>query len=147
MTIRRATTDDIPALEALARQEHAQSSMAATPFDAAVVRHRFTQVLTGLASAVFVHEKDGQVGGLIAGMAQPNLHNRFTTVFELLWFAVDGSGMKLLLALKAWANKMRATAMVAHNYAGIVRDERFSRALSRFGFTRLGASYMTTLEN
>lgn len=148
MMIRRAILDDVPALVALAKQEHAKSLWADTPFDDGVSAANFSACISGLMSVVFVScDEGGVVGGLIAGIAQQNLHNRFHTAYELLWYSVDGAGLKLLDALKDWANRMRATALVAHNYAGIVEAARFNRVMARKGMAPLGASYMTRLEN
>lgn len=145
MLIRRAAIDDVPALVSLAKLEHGLSRMAQTPFDADFVAQRFSQAVTGLSSAVFVSDSDGEVKGLIAGAVQQNLHNRYGTAYELLWFAVDGSGMQLLQALRDWAKRMRATAIVANNHAGIKDPERFNKVMARKGYTQLGPSFMATL--
>ena len=147
MTIRRATIEDMDQLIALARQEHEASFLAHTRFDAPHVATRFHQVINGMAGVVLVSEVDGQLRGLIAGIAQQNLHNRYLSVYELMWYAKDGSGMKLLAGLKAWAHRMRATRMVVHNYAGTVSAERFTRAMVRKGFVPLGMAYTVELEN
>lgn len=145
--IRRATLADVDALVELAEMEHALSQLSDTPFDGLVVEARMTHCIRSIDSAVFVSAVDGEITGLIAGNAQMNLHNRYHTVYELLWFALDGSGLKLLAALKDWAMKMRATALVVHNYAGIKCPERFNNAMTRKGFAPMGVSYMATLEN
>lgn len=147
MTIRRATADDLDGLIKLARLEHALSQLSDTPFDELVCRMNFHAAVTSMTSAVFVSETDKGLTGLIAGMTQPNLHNRFCTVYELLWFATDGSGLRLLKALRQWADRMRAKAVVVHNYAGIVALDRFERAMQRVGFAPMGASFVAKLEN
>lgn len=145
MLIRRATIDDVPALVSLAKLEHGLSRMAHTPFDHAFASERFTGAVLGLSSAVFVSETDGEVTGLIAGAVQQNLHNRYCTAYELLWFAVDGSGLKLLEALRTWARRMRAVALVANNHAGIKDPERFNKVMARKGYAQLGTSFMAQL--
>ncbi len=144
-TIRRATREDVPALCALALREHGRSRFAGQPFDAEKVRASFMGAVHGLAAAVFVSEKDGALGGLIVGITQSNLFNRYTTAYELLWYAEDGAGLKLLDALKDWSRKMRAVELVVHNYAGIKPPERFNKAMSRKGFGHLGTSYVAAL--
>lgn len=146
MLIRRATRDDLPALCALALREHAQSRMSGHPVDMGRVETSFLGAIHGLASAVFVSEHDGVLGGLIAGMVQPNLFNRFTTAYELLWYAEDGTGLLLLAELKEWASRMRAVELVVHNYAGIADPDKFNKAMARKGFDPLGASYVAALE-
>ena len=145
--IRRATQDDVDQLLDLARIEHAASNMSNQPFDDAVVRTRLSNAIGGMATVVFVSETNGKLDGLIAGMAQQNLHNRYATVYELMWFSLAGRGLQLLEALKEWANRMRATALVVHNYAGIKRTEKFNKVMARKGFSTLGVSYMAALEN
>ena len=143
--IRRAVITDIDQLIQLARLEHAASRMKDQPFDELVVRNRFAGAIGGMATAVFVSETDGQLNGVIAGMAQQNLHNRYATVYELMWFSFAGTGIKLLSALKDWANRMRATALVIHNYAGIKPTETFNKVMARNGFDQLGTSYVMSL--
>lgn len=145
MGIRRATSDDVPALVQLARLEHGLSRMSHTPFDPAFVAERFSHAVTGLSSVVFVSEASGELKGLIAGAVQQNLHNRYGTAYELLWFAVDGSGMQLLQTLRDWARRMRATALIANNHAGIKDPDRFNKVMARKGYTQLGASFMAAL--
>lgn len=145
--IRRATPSDLDQLVTLARLEHAASAMRGQPFDEIVVRSRFVGTINGLATAVFVSETDGKLDGVIAGMVQQNLHNRYSTVYELMWFSLSGSGIKLLQAIKDWANRMRATALVIHNYAGIKAHETFNKVMARKGFAPLGVSYVAALEN
>lgn len=147
MTIRRATLGDIDQLTALARMEHAASGMRDQPFEEVVVRSRFVGAISGLSTAVFVSETDGQLDGVIAGMAQQNLHNRYSTVYELMWFSLAGHGLQLLEAIKEWANRMRASALVVHNYAGIKSQDTFNKVMARKGFDALGVSYVAQLEN
>lgn len=147
MTIRRARLDDLDQLTRLARLEHAASGMRDQPFDELVVRSRFVGAIGGLSTAVFVSETGGQLDGVIAGMAQQNLHNRYSTVYELMWFSLAGHGLKLLEAIKEWANRMRATALVVHNYAGIKSQDTFNKVMARKGFDALGVSYVAQLEN
>jgi hypothetical protein len=147
MTIRRATDADLDGLVKLARQEHALSQMSDTPFDEAVCRVNFTGAVRSMNSAVFVSETEKGLTGLIAGMSQQNLHNKFCTVYELLWFSTDGSGLRLLKALREWGARMRAKAVVVHNYAGIVQMDRFNRVMERVGFAPMGASFVAKLEN
>ena len=145
--IRRATMDDIPALIALARMEHAISRFSDQPFDLSVVEQRLLAAIHGLATVVFVSENDSSIDGLIVGMVQPNLFNRYTTAYELMWFSSGGEGMKLLGALTDWANRMRATSLVVHNYAGAKSSEAFTRVMTRKGFDVLGMTYSLELEN
>lgn len=146
-TIRRATREDLPALCALALREHAKSRMASQPVDMPYVQANFLGAITGLATAVFVSESEGAVTGMIVGMVQPGLINRYQTAYELLWYAEDGSGLRLLAELQAWARRMRAIELVVHNYAGIADPARFNKVMARRGFGVMGTAYVSALES
>lgn len=146
-TIRRATRDDLPGLVELALREHAKSRMASQPIDLEHVQNSFLAAIHGMASAVFVSDEHGELSGLIAGLLQPGLFNRRASVYELLWYAEDGSGMRLLAALKDWARRMRAVQLVVHNYAGIAAPSTFNKVMARQGFGVLGTAYVSALEN
>jgi hypothetical protein len=145
--IRRATRDDLPALVALALREHAASQFAHQPIEMAQVQASFLGVIHGLSGAVFVSEQGGELRGLIAGMVQPGLFNRRQTAFELLWYAEDGTGLRLLAALRDWACRMRAVQLVVHDYAGIADPARFNKVMARRGFGVMGTAYVSALEN
>lgn len=144
--IRRATRQDLPGLVALALREHARSRMAGQPIDLEHVQASFLGVIHGLAGAVFVSEEGGELRGLIAGMVQPGLFNRRQNAYELLWYAEDGSGLRLLAAMKDWARRMRAVQLVVHDYAGIADPAVFNKVMARRGFDVLGTAYVTQLE-
>lgn len=140
MTVRRATVADIPALVEMARQEHANSRMAALPFDEVKVQHSFGEFITGMTTTVII-----SAGGFIMGMVQPILFNRFWNAYEMAWFANDGSGMALLKAFAKWAKDMRAFDLIVHNYAGIVSADKFTRVMQRMGYQALGGAYSKQL--
>jgi hypothetical protein len=145
--IRRATREDLPALTALALREHAASQFASQPVELAHVQASFLGVIHGLAGAVFVSEQGGTVRGLIAGIVQPGLFNRHQTAYELLWYAENGSGLRLLAALQDWARRMRAVQLVVHDYAGIADPARFNKVMARRGFSVMGTAYVSALES
>lgn len=140
MEPRRATTQDMPLLLALAVKEHAASQFCDQPFDFRAAQQSLSQFVAGLATTVIVTP-----GGFIAGMVQPTLFNRFWNAYEMAWFATDGSGMALLQALTKWARGMRAQSLVVHNYAGQVPADRFTRVMRRRGFEPMGMAYTQTL--
>lgn len=146
-TIRRATRDDLPALVALALREHAASQFAHHPTDLEHVQASFMGVIHGLAGAVFVSEQGGELRGLIAGIVQPGLFNRRQTAYELLWYAEDGSGLRLLAALRDWACRMRAVQLVVHDYPGIADPARFNKVMARRGFGVMGTAYVSALDS
>lgn len=143
MTVRRAVSTDIPRLLQLAQVEHERSRFRGARFDRAHCERGFAAAIGGMASVVLVSESGL---GLIAGMVQGNLFNRFCTAYELLWYAEDGSGMELLRGLTDWARRMRAVELVVHDYAQINDAHQLSRVMARNGFSTLGTTYVKSLE-
>jgi hypothetical protein len=144
MDVRIATAQDVPALVALARIEHARSRFKDRPFDAAVATRNFEQAIAGMLTRVFISEERL---GFIAGVLQPALFNRYFTAYELCWYAEDGSGIALLNAFCEWARKMRAVEVIVSNYAGIKEPEKFTRVMKRARFDPIGSSYCMKLED
>lgn len=133
--IRYATRNDIPALIALARQEHAQSTWAqALPFDARAVESTALQFIEQPGRTVLMTD-----GGYLAGLVQPLGFTAATAAMEWAWFAVDGSGLALAARFEAWARRMGATLVVLHNYSG---DARLARVLAdRRHYQRAGDAW------
>lgn len=143
MTCRVATIDDLPRLMQLARMEMSRSRFKDDPFDHDRAEAVFKQFMSSLLSRVLISESRL---GFIAGMIQPNLHNKRFTAYETCWYAEDGSGLALLDAFAEWAKRMRASHVVVNNYAGITEVPRFARVLDRKGYALLGLSYIKQLE-
>ena len=93
MTCRVATIDDLPRLMQLARMEMSRSRFKDEPFDHDRAEAVFKQFMSSLLSRVLISESRL---GFIAGMIQPNLHNKRFTAYETCWYAEDGSGLALL---------------------------------------------------
>ena len=74
------------------------------PVDRAWTAQTLAALCTGPDSAVWV-----SAGGFIAGSLQPTVISPQLIAMEHGWFAVDGSGLRLLRAFEAWARERGAT--------------------------------------
>lgn len=143
MSVRRATIEDLAQLVRLGHLEHARSRWAAQKFDAEHVARSFTAFIQGMASAVFI-SRSGL--GFIGGLVQPNLINRHWTAYEVAWYSEDGTGLRLLDALSAWARKANAVELIVHNYSGLNDATQFGRVMQRRGFLPIGGTFAKPLE-
>ena len=73
------------------------------PVDRAWTSQTIAALCTGHDSAVWV-----SAGGFIAGSLQPTVINPRLIAMEHGWFAMDGSGLRLLRAFEAWARERGA---------------------------------------
>lgn len=135
------TQREVGELVELARWEHRGSRFSHLPFSEAQCAQSFAAAMVSLQHKVLRTD-----GGFIVGVLQPMLFNRTWNVYEIGWFATDGSGILLLDALRRWAVGVKASALIVHNNAGSVPDARFTRVMGRKGFTLAGSTYMAELE-
>lgn len=136
--IRYATHTDIPRLVELARLEHAASSWAEVPFDAAHTGESMGQFVSGFGRTALCSD-----GGYLFGMAQPAGFTKRLVALEYAWFSVDGSGLALLRKFIDWASEMNAVAVVAHDYHGA--GKLASILERRFNFKRVGTALSLSL--
>lgn len=73
------------------------------PVDRAWTAQTIAALCTGPDSAVWV-----SAGGFIAGSLQPTVISPQLIAMEHGWFAMDGSGLRLLRAFEAWARERGA---------------------------------------
>lgn len=139
MPIRYAAASDIAAIVALARQEHALSHWADVPFDPDATAATALSFIQSPGKTALVSE-----GGYLAGMVQPLGFTRRLVAIEYAWFAVDGSGMRLLGKFERWARNMGAVCVTAHSFANEPRLERVMT--KRCGYKKLGVAMSKNLE-
>ena len=100
---REATTDDV--LRIVDMVEALREAVGGpVPVDRAWTAQTLAALCTGPDSAVWV-----SAGGFIAGSLQPTVISPQLIAMEHGWFAVDGSGLRLLRAFEAWARERGAT--------------------------------------
>lgn len=73
------------------------------PVDRAWTAQTLAALISGPDSAVWVSS-----GGFIAGSLQPTVISPRLIAMEHGWFAMDGSGLRLLRAFEAWARERGA---------------------------------------
>lgn len=131
--IRYAHLTDVPRIVALAREEHAMSSMRGIAFDATFtseVAHGFVSLV---GRTLLISD-----GGYLAGMVQPLGFTERKIALEFAWYANDGSGFELLRAFEVWAKRMGAVKVVAHDMQ--MRESRLQRALVRKGYSLMSTA-------
>ncbi len=135
---RLATLEDLPAMVALARVEHAGSSWAAMPFDAQACEATIRSFIEGMGRTALFNGR-----GYLLGLVQPAGFSGARIALEFAWFAQEG-GMALLAEFEAWAHRMGAYAVVVHDMAG---HYRLAQVLERRrGYRALGTALSKLLE-
>lgn len=114
--VRYATEGDIPRIIELGREEHAASPWRDTPYDARAVEGTARAFMLQPGRTLMVTR-----GGYLGGMVQALGFSPKRIALEYAWYANDGRGMQLLRAFERWANRMGASAVVVHDYAGAGR--------------------------
>lgn len=119
--MRPATAQDIPALVEMGRLFHANTAP-----KWALDEDGLASVLSALLSGGYVARTDG---GFIAGVLCPNpIGQDWLIAKEFLWWATDGSGMKLRRGFREWAAASGAQEI---QWSCPANDERVKRAYGR----------------
>lgn len=161
MTIRFATSDDIPATVALGERVHGMTRFAGQPFQpervAAALRYVLAHTPTGAPPGsphkyVFLVAQDQQgqlVGGLIAVLEQhifsPMLTASVMQYMVLPEARMGGHAVRLLKALEQWcANRGVVEIGLGINSGGDF--ERVGRFVQRAGYTTTGGHFVKVLD-
>jgi len=103
--IRKATVEDLPKMEACAREFYASSKFL-TDFDP----ERFTALWTGLFASdigvIFIVEDGGEIRGAIGGVVYPDTYSPRQIASEFFWWISPGhrgEGLKLYREFESWA--------------------------------------------
>lgn len=117
--IRRAVAGDVGAILTLGAANHAAREIA--PFDHDKARRYALFVIEH--GAVFL-----SAGGMCGGVVMPHPTGGGLRATEMMWFARDGMGVKLLRAWLAWAREAGACEVV------VTHRKARSKALEAAGF-------------
>lgn len=141
MSIRVATTDDLPRILDLGEQLHAESPRwSRIPFSRARAAEMITGLMLSEDGVVFVAEKNGQVIGGIAGVASQHWASEARVAHEVSFF-IDKphrgglAACRLICALEAWA-RIKGVAWLHAGTSTGVDPELTARLYERLGFTR-----------
>lgn len=148
MTIRTATTDDVPRLVELGAALHAESPRwSRIPFNPARAAETLMRLILSTDGVVFVSEVDGLLVGGIAGVVQPHWACEASIAHEMS-FVIDPEyrgGMaacRLICSLVAWARMKGAAWLHAGTSTGL-DPEMVAKLYERLGFERcsIGLEY------
>lgn len=141
MTIREATTADVPRLVALGRDQLAAVYGEAIADNPAQLEATATALVTGPLSTVFVAENGVGVVGMLGLVRYAHPLSGVPTAGEVMWWmdpAARGHGLALLKRAERWAGEMGAeqVQMIAPTANG-----RIGRLYERRGYRSLETSY------
>lgn len=141
MSIRTATTDDVPRLVELGAALHAESPRwSRIPFSRARAAETLTALILSADGVVYVAERDGQIIGGIAACIQQHWACEARVAHELSFFIEPArrggfDACRLICAMRAWAEMRGAVWLVAGTSTG-VDPELTARLYERLGFER-----------
>lgn len=105
--IRRAAPDDIPKIVALGRHNYAAIHGTDAGYDPASAA-QFLEAVVFAHGSVWLSD-----AGMIGGVIWPRWHAPgFVEAVELMWFAADGSGGRLLRRFVDWARSQNAQPVI-----------------------------------
>lgn len=138
--IRRATSDDIPAMLDLGELFYPTTPPARViPFNRVSTRFLFEAMLGESNCVVLVSEQDGRVVGGIGGTLAPATYNMdYLVVLENFWFfrpdqRQSREAMQLKTALEVWAKEQGAVMNIMGEFPGEYRP-RLRRIYGRGGY-------------
>lgn len=148
MTIRLATTDDVPSLIGLGKRVQPQTRFAGVPVsDERVTRSLKTLINDRSGRYVFLvaDSADGSLAGSLIGVLERHIFNDRPTA-SVMYFIVlpeqrmGGHAVRLLRAFERWA-KNRGVAEIVFGINSGGDFERVGRFAKRMGYRQIGGIY------
>lgn len=142
MTIRKATVDDLPRLEALAL-EFSSASKHIRGFSFDRFREAWTHLIESGTGVIFLLSDSEAVHGMLGGIIYPDLYSREPIATEFFWFVAPGHrgrGIELYHAFEAWAVEMRAKQL-RMAYLCDLMPEGMKCLYEELGFEAIETSY------
>lgn len=146
--IRRATFADVDALIAMGKAGHAQSELAAYPFDETGAKYVLAVSMADPMRCAFVAERDGAIVGVLVGMEEQFAYLRARYATDVLTFAqAPGAGAALMRRFIEWAFKERRVdrVLLADTFGGRA-PARAAKWYARLGARPLGGTYVIDRE-
>lgn len=152
MSIRTATTADVPRLVELGAALHAESPRwSRIPYDPARAAETLTRLILSADGVVFVAERNGVVAGGIAAVVQEHWACDARVAHEMSFFvAPEHRGgfvaCRLICAMRAWAEIKGAAWLHVGTSTG-VDPEMTAQLYERLGFERCSIGLEVYLGN
>jgi GNAT superfamily N-acetyltransferase len=141
--IRLATIEDLPRLEACAREFYASSKFL-DRFDLARFVGAWELWITAGMGAVFLAEENGEVIGALGGMVYPEPYSGALIATEFFWFVRDGHrggpGLRLYKAFEQWARE-KGCAHIRMVHLMDSMPEKLTKVYARLGFEAAEVHY------
>ncbi|TWA74172.1 hypothetical protein FBZ82_101187 [Azospirillum brasilense] len=144
--VRRATSDDLPALLEHARAMYGLSGMAGiAEWSDDAMADTFHALMASPMGAVFVAEEGGRaVGMLVAGAHPLYFAHDHLVAQEIGWHAEPGYGPGLKAAFEAWAREVGASSIIMGALES-QRPEAVARLYRRSGYQLMETNFIKRL--
>ena len=139
---RKATHNDTKNIvDFLQRYHEDGSNLSDIPFDRGTMARAIDHYIAYPKHVVFIHEKDGEIKGVLAASVEPFMFNaKRKWATDLLNVAEEG-GLWLIKKFLKWAELYKVDRVFMGISTGIERSERLYEAV---GLERVGGFYMQT---
>jgi len=150
-TYRRASPEDLPALMALAKEMHAETSFRTLSFSEPKAASEILSCILNPNMLVAVAEDRGKIVGIIAAYLDSPYFSEDLVVYDHIWYVekeARGSmiGPRLLKHVAEWARLCGAKAVFV-TLGSDVSQERVGKLVERLGYSRLGGYYRKDIDS
>lgn len=150
-TYRRAFPEDLPAIMALAKEMHAETSFRTISFSEPKAATEILSCILNPNMLVAVAEDQGQIVGIIAAFLDSPYFSEDLVVYDHIWYVgkeARGSmvGPRLLKHVAEWARLCGAKAVFV-TLGSDVSQERVGKLVERLGYSRLGGYYRKDIDS
>jgi GNAT superfamily N-acetyltransferase len=150
-TYRRALQGDLPALLALSKEMHAETSFRTLSFSDAKTATEILSAILNPNMLFVVAEDRGQILGMIAAYLDRPYFSEDLVVYDHVWFVGKESrgsmvGPRLLKYVAEWARLCGAKSVFV-TLGSDVSQERVGKLVERLGYSRLGGYYRKDIDS
>lgn len=144
--IRQATIEDLPGMEAAAREFLGESRFFG-PFEMGRFVALWSQLIGSGMGVIFILENDGALVGCIGGVATPEPYSADLAASEFFWSVMEshrGGGLHLYRAFEAWA-RAKGCQQIRLCHMLDSMPEKLSHVYRRLGFEPAEVHYVKSL--
>jgi N-acetylglutamate synthase-like GNAT family acetyltransferase len=150
-TYRRALQGDLPALLALSKEMHAETSFQALSFSDSKTATEILSAILNPNMLFVVAEDRGTIIGMIAAYLDRPYFSEDLVVYDHVWYVgKEGRGSmvgpRLLKCVSEWARLCGAKAVFV-TLGSDVSQERVGKLVERLGYSRLGGYYRKDIDS
>ena len=148
---RRAIQQDLPALLALAKEMHAETSFQTLSFSDSKAATEIMSCTLNPKTLSVVAEEQGKIVGMICAYLSTPFFSEDLVVYDHVWYVgkeARGSmvGPRLLKCVTEWARLCGAKSVFV-TLGSDVSQDRVGKLVERLGYGRLGGYYRKDIES